>query len=179
MKPDPWVRTYTGRRVHILRPNPNSVDIQDIAQALSHTCRFGGHVPRFYSVAQHSVVVADMLPPSLALWGLLHDASEAYLHDVTRPLKQCLRNYAELERRHQAAVCIRFGLSPEMPWVVKCADNVALATEFRDLHGESLENCAAWANALPMGNRSIKPLRPEAARNLFMARFESILRRAG
>jgi len=85
-----FLPTCSGRRVHLLNPSPDEIAIEDIAHALSHACRFAGHVPSYYSVAQHSVLVSELLDERTALWGLLHDASEAYLHDLTRPLKRAL-----------------------------------------------------------------------------------------
>ena len=185
MMHDAWLRTFSGRSVHILNPRPEEICIQDIAHALANTCRFGGHTPVFYSVADHSLLVSELVPESLALWGLLHDASEAYLHDLTRPLKRVLDSagsqdvtrYAELERRMMAAVCSRFGLPAEMPLLVKAADNTVLATEFRDLFGEPVSNCILWAGAEPM-QRLVAPLSPEAARDIFLLRFEELTRRA-
>ncbi len=102
---------------------------EDIAHALANTCRYGGHCHEFYSVAQHSVLVARALPQEFQLWGLLHDASEAYVADVPRPLKLFLPNYRELEDGVMAAVVERFGLSVDMPAEVKRIDNAILATE--------------------------------------------------
>jgi hypothetical protein len=177
---DVWMRTYSGARVHILNPQPEEIRVEDIAHALSHLCRFCGHVPRFYSVAQHSVVVSDLLEDlgaPLAFWGLLHDASEAYLHDLHRPLKRSLPGYSELESRMMAAICDRFGLPRRMPEPVRHADNVALATEFRDLYGEPLVNCVAWGRAQPM-ETVIRPHCSEVAEDLFLVRFEALARRA-
>ena len=172
-----WLRTYSGRSVHILNPFPDEIHIEDIAHALSQTCRFGGHTPVFHSVAHHSVLVSELLEPNLALWGLLHDASEAYLHDITRPLKRALPNYAGLEARMMSAVCARFGLPPKMPAPVKTADNIVLATEFRDLFDEPISNCVLWAGAEPM-QWVITPLSPVAAKDLFLFRFDELTRRA-
>jgi 5'-deoxynucleotidase YfbR-like HD superfamily hydrolase len=171
---DVWMRTYTGARVHLLQPNPREIDILDIAHALSQTCRFAGHVPEFYSVAQHSVIVSDLLPGQFALWGLLHDASEAYLHDINRPLKRALKEYQDIENRMMAAICVRFGLPVEMPKLVKWADNVVLATEFRDLYQESYSNCMAWSGGLRPARLTIRPLAVEQARDLFLARFDKL-----
>ena len=82
-----WIRTHTGLRFDLLDPRPEAIDPRDVAHALARLCRFGGHVRRFYSVAQHSLLVADLAPLGLELPALLHDASEAYLGDVVAPLE--------------------------------------------------------------------------------------------
>ena len=95
-----FLPTCTGRRVHIAAPLPEEIAVEDIAHALSHTCRFAGHTREFYSVAQHSVLVSELLEDRRAsLWGLLHDASEAYLHDLTRPLKRAIEATPESSDR--------------------------------------------------------------------------------
>lgn len=176
-----WMRTYTGARVHIASPGPDEIRIKDIAHALAHLCRFCGHVPEFYSVAQHSVLVADVIEdlgsPEHMLCGLMHDAAEAYLHDLHRPLKRCLSEYGELEERMMAAVCLKFDLPSSMPAIVKRADNMALATEFRDLYAEPLDNCIAWAGEAPSPS-TIEPVSPEAAERMFLDRFRKLSRRA-
>ena len=223
-----FLPTCTGRRVHIADPLPDEIDIEDIAHGLSHVCRFAGHVPLYYSVAQHSLLVSELLDERTAMWGLLHDASEAYLHDLTRPLKRVMAataestdrlrylgdatandlvdqgivrregwmvvanaittavlqdriyrgvTYAELERRMMAAVCGRFGLPPMMPPEVAAADNVVLATELRDVCHHTPEVCVSWSGAQPM-DRIIKPLPPEAAKDLFLVRFEKLAAKA-
>jgi len=84
----PAVSTKSGRRVALLNPSPSQIVIGDIAHGLAHQCRFNGQTSKFYSVAQHSVLVASILPRELRLAGLLHDASETYLGDVVQPLKE-------------------------------------------------------------------------------------------
>jgi len=96
---EPWIETYTGKKLYFLEPKPEQIDIEDIATALSNECRFGGHTKSFYSVAEHSILVATICPAPLALVGLLHDASEAYLRDIASPIKQYLANYKELEEK--------------------------------------------------------------------------------
>ena len=84
------IRTYTGKYINVFDPDPEMIDIEDIAHSLSNTCRWGGHCRKFYSVAQHSVMVVDWLPVSdskLRLAGLMHDATEAYLTDLSKPIK--------------------------------------------------------------------------------------------
>ncbi len=152
------------------RPNPDQIDIQDIAHALAHICRFTGHTRWFYSVAQHSVLVSHIVPRDLALQGLLHDATEAYIGDVAAPLKAMLPDYRALEARVEAAVAERFGLPLGMHDDVRHADLVLLATEKRDLMPAT---AAPWPVELSHQTLPyrIDPLGPEAARALFMQRF--------
>jgi len=84
---DEWIQTYTGKKFWAFDAAIADICIEDIAHALAMRCRFGCHCKEFYSVAQHSVIVSHHLPPELKLWGLLHDATEAYLPDVPRPQK--------------------------------------------------------------------------------------------
>lgn len=127
-----WIETVSGKQFHILCPQTADVDIEDIAHALSHLCRFTGHCKVFYSVAQHCVLASRYCPEE-PLWALLHDAAEAYLGDVSRPLKQALPEYSELEQKVQRVIFDRFGLYWPMPSWIKEVDNRMLATERRDL----------------------------------------------
>jgi len=128
-----WMQTFTGRRFWPLDPAPGDIFIEDIAHALSRLCRYNGHCLRFYSVAEHSVHLARHVSRASALWALLHDASEAYLADIPRPLKAHLPGYAEMERRVMAAVAQRFALPPEMPEEVKRADDRIIGDERANL----------------------------------------------
>ena len=86
----PWIETFTGKHFYPLDPKPEDFDLVDIAHSLANTCRFRGHVRRFFSVAEHSVNVsklAEGIDPGAAVQGLLHDAAEAYLSDLASPLK--------------------------------------------------------------------------------------------
>lgn len=125
-----WMATHTGRMFWPLDPDPADIDIVDIAHALSNLCRYGGHTRRFYSVAEHCVLMADALgDPAERRWALLHDASEAYLVDVPRPIKWSLGGYREAEALLMHAVCTRFGLPPDMPARVREFDDRILADE--------------------------------------------------
>jgi hypothetical protein len=137
-----WIQSYTGMKVHPLNLQPEQIRIEDIAHALSMQCRFAGHCREFYSVGEHSVRLAAQLQregrtSEECLWGLLHDASEAYLQDITRPVKRSsiMQGYLEVEARACEAICVKFGLSPEQPECVTVADHRMLATELRDLLG--------------------------------------------
>lgn len=136
-----WLQTYTGRQFYPRSPEAIDVDPEDVAHSLSLQCRFGGHVDRFYSVAEHCVLMSRWVlnetgDRNLALWALLHDATEAYVVDVPRPVKRMLRDYAPLERRVMGAVAERFGLGhvvgmgvDVMPPIVQEADGRILLTE--------------------------------------------------
>lgn len=128
-----WILTRSGKRVDLLAPTADMIDPLDIAHSLAHQCRFNGHTTAYYSVAQHCYIVANLVPPEHQLGGLLHDAAEAYVGDMVRPLKQLLPDFAEVEHEIWLAICERFNLAPELPACVHQADLIALATERRDL----------------------------------------------
>ena len=116
-----WIQTFTGRQFWPLEPRADEIFIEDIAHHLSNLCRFTGACRSFYSVAQHSVLVSLCAPPGEnPLWGLLHDASEAYLIDVARPVKRsaALVGYRVAEARMMEVICECFGLPTTEPaWV--------------------------------------------------------------
>jgi 5'-deoxynucleotidase YfbR-like HD superfamily hydrolase len=118
-----WIQTYTGKKFYPLEPNRADIDILDIAHALSMQCRFAGHCTKFYSTAEHSVHLSRQFEDrNIARWALLHDAPEAYLVDVPRPIKPLLTNYSEIEDRLMDVIADRFGLPFMMPQCVKDAD---------------------------------------------------------
>lgn len=168
----PWMQTFRGRQFWPLDPRTEDVYIDDIAASLSKQCRFAGHSLEFYSVAEHSVRVSLACDPLDALWGLLHDASEAYLVDVPRPIKPYLKEYRSIETNVMNAICKRFGLSETMPESVKQADTALLATEARDLMvTPHLTDRGLEEEALP---EEIVPWTHEHARLRFVARFLEI-----
>ena len=124
-----WMQTYTGRAVYPMAPEVDDIDPVDIAHALSLLCRYGGHVNRFYSVAEHCVLMSRAVSPVNALWALLHDATEAYLGDMIRPLKRAMPEYRDIEDRLKAVICDRFGIGHQCPPEVKLADNRILRDE--------------------------------------------------
>jgi hypothetical protein len=134
-----WIQTFTGRAVDLLEPDPASFVIEDIAHALARICRYTGHSPEHYSVAQHSVLVARNLPLELRFDGLMHDAVEAYVQDVSAPLKWAMRGsatnsaYDIVEARIDVTIAKQFGLIRPLPPEVKVADLRMLATEADDL----------------------------------------------
>ncbi len=126
-----WIQTYSGRQFFPLDPKPEDIAIEDIAHALANLCRYAGHCLNFYSVAEHSYLLSTKVKKEYRLWALLHDATEAYLVDVPRPIKPSLTNYVSIERNLQSAVAARFGLSDEIPDDVKNADRIILEDERR------------------------------------------------
>ena len=166
----PWILTSTGRRFPLLAPKPEDIDIEDIAHALSHVCRFAGHVREFYSVAQHSVLVSYRVPREHQLAALLHDASEAYVGDVTRPLKPLIPGYSSIEVGVMSAVLSRFGLPTEIPSCVHRADMQMLATERRDLMPQDDSRWPCLAGIDPH-DEMIAPWSPASAKRMFLFRF--------
>ena len=166
----PWIQTYSGRRFTPTDPNPNAIVIQDVVHALSNICRFTGHCKKFYSVAQHSVLVSYICDSQDALWGLLHDASEALATDLASPIKRLpeLSGYREIEHKIQLAICKRFGLPIQEPGSVKKADLILLATEARDLLTIQRGDWDLNIEPLPF---LIESWEPQKAKDMFMKRF--------
>jgi uncharacterized protein len=174
-----YFRTFTGRHVYPLAPDPSQIEIEDIGRSLSHLCRFLGHTEDFYSVAQHSVLVSHLVPPGDAMWGLLHDAGEAYLGDLPAPIKRDpeMQFYRVAEDRLMCAIAARFGLRPEMPESVKRADRFLLATEFRDvIQMEDMEWIERECGCRPAADSVVVPWPPLVAEYRFFERFAELSR---
>lgn len=171
MRPD--ILTYTGKYFDFFEVSPESICIEDIAHALANTCRFGGHVQEFYSVAQHSVLVSKTVPVEDAKWGLMHDAAEAYLVDVPSPLKALLPDYKNMENHVEEKVLEVFGLVGTKPSSVKRADLILLATEQRDLMAKHDDVWGSILGLTPL-KETIVPLSPKLAEQQFLRRFEEI-----
>jgi uncharacterized protein len=145
-----WLQTYTRKRMYPLDPRPEDIDIMDIAHSLSNICRFTGHTLVSYNVAQHSVMVSRLVKPKLALFGLLHDAAEAYIGDISRPLKVCLKELCgdvvkDIEQKIESCILSKFGVPEPLQderAEIKRADNIMLSTEARDLMGGRFMDCA-------------------------------------
>ncbi len=162
-----WLQTATGGQFWPLDPRPEEVKLADIAHALAMKCRYGGHSRGFYSVAEHSVLLSRLVAPENVLWALLHDAAEAYLADIPRPVKQLLPGWKAIEHRVQAAVCERFLLSPRQPDEVTRLDWAITTDEKAVLMPGDLE----WAGLAPPTGARIECWAPERARAEFIRRF--------
>jgi uncharacterized protein len=178
-QPDGSIQTVSGRWIDPLAPDPASIEIEDIAQALANQCRFGGHARVFYSVAQHSTIVSDVCAErgagaAEALAALLHDAGEAYLVDLPHPLKHRSEigpPYRKAEKLLEAAIRVRFDLVSQ-PAAMKPVDRSLLATERRTFTATD----GAWPEL-----EGFEPLEieieawdPPRARREFLERFERL-----
>lgn len=170
-----FIQTLSGKRFDYINSTADDVDIEDIANALSNICRFAGHVPEFYSVAQHSVLCSQIVPPEYAFEALMHDAAEAYCQDIPQPLKRLLPDYKYIEDHVDALIRTKYNLPIDMSPVVKYADLSMLATERRDLE---IDDGTRWAilDGIPCSDIiQIVPLRPGQAYGLFMNRFNELM----
>src|SRR3954447_2531024 len=144
MEAGPFLQTVSGRRVNPFDPDPSQLDIGDIARALGNLCRFGGHSRVFYSVAQHSVIVSELVEArggdvEDVFAALMHDATEAYLGDMPHPLKHRSplgAAFKEAERNLERALAEHFNLKTDAP-EIKRVDRALLATERRAFSEES------------------------------------------
>lgn len=189
-----WMDLGDGRQFWPLDPRPAEVRLDDVATALSHVCRFGGRCREWYSVAQHSLLVMEIVEtthPDIALQALLHDAAEAYLGDVVTPLKGDLRfrvedadgyvvrdeTFREAEQRLHTAILIGLGVplpSVDDDFIIAQADMMALATESRDLMYDP-----EWARRVPAWSERVVPLPADAARRAFLAAFDRLMKPVG
>lgn len=192
MTDTPWIQTYTGKAFDLLDPRPEQIDVVDIAHALSQICRFTGHTRAFYSVAQHSCLVAEIArdlwraaewhhpcPEIVSLAALMHDASEAYAGDVSSPLKRAMRGegtvseYDVLEARIQTRIAERFGydrVAVGYGDLIKRADMIALATEHAALFDGKTPR--SWGFELPQPwPYKVEPWSSNMARREFLNAF--------
>jgi hypothetical protein len=162
-----------GQFFDLLNPSNSEYDIDVIATALSNLCRYTGHVTRFYSVAEHSVLVSKIVPSKYALEGLLHDASEAFVGDVSSPLKKLLDRYQEIEYNVQEDIAKRFGLVFPFPEEIHKADKQLYWAE-RKAIAPAVDSL--WHKEF-RASRKVEPQgwTPPVAKKKFIARFNEIM----
>lgn len=165
-----WMQTYKGHRMDFAKMDPAAIDLEDIAHALSLICRFNGHCRDFYSVAQHSVYVSQLVHPDNRLRGLLHDSPEAYMGDKVSPLKRLLPDFDRIEEIMACVIADRFNLGFLVDADIKRAYMEMLALEGRDLMGADL---AAWGLPEPTAKIKIVPWKPELAERYFLEAFQT------
>lgn len=183
-----WINTYTGKKFYPLSPRVEDICIEDIAHALSMQCRFTGHIKRFYSVAQHSLEVCHLVPQEDKLWGLLHDAAEAYLVDLARPVKHAegMETYRRAEHELMHAIAARFELPStpgrKQPTSVTDADHRMLIIEAHQLVPNRHPDWLIDWQHLDAGHnpyeRTLTPYPPETIELMFLNRFYNLTREA-
>lgn len=166
-----WIQSFSGKSVWPLNPHADDICIEDIAHALAMKCRYTGHSREFFSVAQHSCLMAAHCPDPR--WALMHDATEAYLPDVARPVKRMLVGFREIEDHLMSVIAAKYGLPMPMPACVKEYDLILLATERRDLMATPPIPWVSTENVVPLEEK-IKPWTPEFAKFVFLAIFKRL-----
>jgi hypothetical protein len=158
-----WLQTASGGRVSVLNPLQKEINIQDIAGSLAKQCRFNGHCQEFYSVAEHCVRGVKLIQQ---IWGsdsldlqkafLLHDASEAYIGDMIKPVKVMDPVFNAIEAKFEKVIQSRFNLNPNLYIQVKLVDQMMLVWEKRDL----LPNSEDWPNLPSIEGYDLEKLIP-------------------
>jgi hypothetical protein len=171
MKNFDFIGTLTNKKFHFLNPHADEVCIEDISHALSMNCRYSGHVKEFYSVAEHCCHIHDLVEAGgedkdLCLSALMHDASEAYLCDIPRPIKPHLNNYFELEAKAEKVIQEKYGFAP-MNWLIKYYDIHICGDEARQLFLTSPD----WAESFHKLGVIVQTWSPSKAKQQFMKRF--------
>ncbi len=166
-----WMQTFTGKQFFPANPQPDKVDILDIAAPLSKMCRYGGHCLRFYSVAEHCVLAARHAPDHLKLTALMHDASEAYLVDIPKPLKGLIGNYYSIESKLMKVIAEKYGFQWPLPQEVKDIDMMLLRDEREQ--NMAYMNCPPdlWGDMLLGTGRRLEFWSPEQAQTEFIKSF--------
>lgn len=168
------ITTISGRFFDILKPEEYDFDIDEIATSLANLCRYTGHVNRFYSVAEHSVCVSRLVPDSHALCGLLHDASEAYLGDVSSPLKKLLPEYKAIEERVEAAIARHFAIPFPYPEEVHKADKRMYWNERKSVADNGIKD-ELWHQELGAARKvNAVGMAPHMAKRMFLARYREL-----
>jgi len=174
---DEWMVIGDGKRFNFLDPKPEDINIADIVRGLSKLCRYCGQCNGFYSVAQHSVLVAKCVPAKFKLEALLHDAAEAYLGDIIQPVKRFLPEFRRMEHHVWKAIAAAFELPEQTSPEVKEADRRMMVTEKRSLFPALTP---VWQlekqGVVPYPALRIVGLSHESAREGFLLSFHTYVR---
>ena len=168
-----WHQVFTGKSINVLSVLPEDISIIDIAHGLSHMCRWNGNCERFYSVAEHSVLVSLCVPQHVAGKALLHDAAEAYLGDCITPIKAMLPDFHVMEERLSTAIYEKYGVVEQDYAHIKMWDQVIGKSEARTMMKptrfmeEALKNISCIASGMPI---DFKFMSPEEAKLAFLDR---------
>jgi len=171
-KLDNYIETFSGIKFDFLDPKVEQVSIGDIAHSLGMQVRYTGHCKEFYSIAEHSLLVSDLCPDEFKLYGLLHDASEAYLTDVASPIKPFLQNYKMMECKVMNVVVKKFNLPEFFPDEVHLADMQALQIEIGQLmHSGGKDWSINKVLTDPVPDIKLQYISPPEAKMKFLERF--------
>ncbi len=170
----PSIMLQSGAWFDFGAPHSSLFTIEDIAHGLANICRYSGQCSRFYSVAEHSLLVSETAE-GFEFEALMHDAAEAFLGDVTRPLKQMLPEFKRIEAEVERAIFDRFGIAYPIPPQVKKADLRVLAAEQRQIMPEGTDGWVRGQRVEP-APVVVKNLSPLEAKAAFMERFEILSR---
>lgn len=168
------ITTINGKWFDLLKPEDFDYDIEEIALALSNICRYTGHVSRFYSVAEHSVLVSRIVPDNLALCALLHDASEAFVGDVSSPLKKLLPEYKKIEERIQKAIATHFDVPYPMPEEVHLADKRMYWQERQSVADNGVRDKLWHQDLRATRKEKAVGMAPHMARRMFLSRYKEL-----
>lgn len=172
-----YIATVSGKRFYLLEPRLEDIDILDIAHGLSLQCRWTGQCKFHYSIAQHSYLCSFVGPDNEAFDRLMHDASEAYIGDMNRPLKHYTAAgaaYMTVESKLQKTIAERFGFSIVEPMSVKLADNYLLYAERDQIVGYKFDEAEDWDRYKDKGEITIEEWTPQQAKKMFLTRFEEL-----
>ncbi len=191
-----WIETFTGKSFFPLDPEPDKICIEDITHALSMLCRFNGHCKVFYSIAEHSIRVANFVKQTfypytnkrivrkkrdltIELYALLHDSAEAYNSDIPRPIKSSLTNFKDIENKILEIIlekfCLTNYISEDYKKFIQDADDILLATEARDLGMKLVDH---WKlRKEPLFSHIIPYRSIEMAQKVFFRKFSELQRK--
>ena len=173
---DPYLSTCSGKQFCLQAPDSSLIDIEDIARGLAYQCCYIGQTNFYYSLAQHSLLVATLVPPMYRLAALLHEAAAVYFGDMAGALRQLLPEFASIETRTMMAIGEKFSVSGFDAPAIKRAHLIAQATEHRDLRPTiEMHNSPACPVPVP---RRIEFMSPEEAKYQFSEFFAELVRKA-
>lgn len=173
---DCWIGLLSGAQMNYNAPEESDVTLDDLASALSNICRFSGHLPVFYSVAQHLVNTSRIVDPEFAFDALMHDTAEAFTNDLPTPLKWAFPIFKTLEEKIEAAMAKKFGFNYPYPPEVKVADTEMLLLEKVYVKKDYRE----WPHYVGIefehqyDKVDLKPWQPCRAKREFLERFEEL-----
>lgn len=174
-----WIGLLSGAKMNYNCPEESDVTLDDLASALSNICRFSGHLPCFYSVAQHLVNTSRIVDGEFAFDALMHDTAEAFTNDLPTPLKWSLPIFKELEVHIESAMAKRFEFNYPYAPEVKVADTQMLLLEKKYVKLDSrewplYEALSEAVESVLLPKVDLKPWQPVRAKREFLERYAQL-----